>query len=85
MSNGAPGWFSDENLRRRASAVADIEAWAWGNLGEVMRGLLNPEPPPGPPYTHTIRPPEPIGWNEDGEPVYPEPGPAFTFRTAPAP
>ena len=37
------------------------------------------EPEPGPPYTHTIVPPEPIGEDEDGNPLYPEPGPAFTL------
>jgi len=41
---GAPGWFSDEALGKRASAVADLEARAWGNLGEVMRAVLNVRP-----------------------------------------
>ena len=83
MTLGDPGWFSEESLRERASVVADVEAWAWGNLGEIMHGLLNPEPEPGPPYTHTIVPPEPIGWDEDGTPVYPEPGPAVTLTERP--
>ena len=80
MTLGDPGWFSEESLRERASVVADVEAWAWGNLGEIMHGLLNPEPEPGPPYTHTIVPPEPIGWDEDGTPLYPEPGPSATLN-----
>jgi hypothetical protein len=47
--------------------------------GEVLHNILGgSEPEPGPPYTHTIVPPEPAGWDEDGNPVDPEPGPAFT-------
>lgn len=34
---------------------------------------------PGPPYTHTIVPPEPIGEDEAGNPIYPEPAPAYTL------
>ena len=37
------------------------------------------EPPPGPPYVHTLVPPEPIGEDADGNPLYPEPGPAMTL------
>ena len=29
---------------------------------------------------HTFWPPEPVGEDEDGNPVYPEPGPAFTLK-----
>lgn len=76
---GAPGWFSADAIRKRASAVAEIETRAWGNLGHLMHALLNPEPAPGPPCVHTLVPPEPIGYDEDGDPVYPEPGPAFTL------
>jgi hypothetical protein len=39
----------------------------------------DPEPEPGPPYVHTIVPPEPIGEDEDGNLIYLEPGPAFTL------
>lgn len=48
-------------------------------MGTFLHGLLNPEPSPGPPWTHTMLPPEPTGEDEDEYPVYPEPGPAFTF------
>jgi len=78
----AHGWFSEEALRKRASAVADLETRAWEALGHVMHNVLNPEPPPGPPYTHTIVPPEPIGEDENGNPLYPEPGPAMTLTEA---
>lgn len=36
---GDPDWFSAENLAKRASAAADVENRAWGNLGEMMRRL----------------------------------------------
>ena len=58
---------------------ADPEPAAWAALGEVMHRVLNPEPSPGPPYTHTLVHEEPIGWDEDGNPLYPEPGPAMTL------
>jgi hypothetical protein len=54
----APGWFSEENLRKRASVVADVETWAWGAMGEVLHNLLSPVSQPGPPWTHTFVPPE---------------------------
>ena len=82
---GAPGWFSDESLRKRASVAADVEAWAWDALGEVMHAILNPASTPGPPYTHTIVPPEPIGEDEDGDPLYPEPGSAMTLTQTASP
>ena len=47
--------------------------------GSFLHGLLHPEPKPGPPFTHTIVQPEPIGEDEDGNPLYPEPGPAMTL------
>lgn len=37
----------------------------------------------GPPYTHTFVPPEPVGVDEDGNDVYPPPGPSHTL-TGPA-
>ena len=43
----------------------------------------DPEPEPGPPYVHTIVPPEPIGELEDGTLIYPEPGPAYTMTERP--
>jgi hypothetical protein len=49
-----------------------------GSAGEVLHNILGGGSEPGPPYTHTIVPPEPVGWDEDDNPVYPEPGPAFT-------
>ena len=64
--------------RLRPDVLAEIESWAWPALGEVMHNILGgSEPEPGPPWTHTIVPPEPIG--EDGNPLYPEPGPAMTL------
>jgi hypothetical protein len=53
------------------------DAWPDG-AGEFLHNLLSPVSTPGPPYTHTLVPPGPIGWDEDGNPLYPEPGPAFT-------
>jgi hypothetical protein len=50
------------------------------STGQLMHSLLNPEPSPGPPYTHTFTAPEPIGEDEDGNPLYPEPGPDMTLE-----
>lgn len=53
-------------------------------LGTLLHSTLNPSPSAGPPWTHALAPPEPIGEDEDGNPVYPEPGPAMTLiRHAP--
>lgn len=51
--------------------------------GEIMASLLGAPERPGPPYVHTFRPPEPIGQDEDGNDIYPEPGPAYTLTEAP--
>ena len=59
------------------------EVWPDG-AGEFMFSLFG-DPAvmrDGPPYTHTFRPPEPVGEDEDGNPVYPEPGPAHTLTDA---
>lgn len=48
-------------------------------VGGFLHNMLGGEPETGPPYTHTFVAPEPIGEDEDGNPVYPEPGPAFTL------
>ena len=48
-------------------------------LGNFLCNTLNPDWPPGPPYVHTVVPPEPIGEDEDGNPLYPEPGPTMTL------
>ena len=64
--------------------VAGVDSWAWPALGEIMHNILGGTPEPGPPYTHTIVPPEPLYWDDFGSPVYPEPGPAMTL-TEPAP
>lgn len=80
-----PGWFSDENLRKRASVAADVSGWAAGAFGEVMRALLNPEPEPGPPYVHTLAPPQQPVFSRSGKLVYRPPShPAYTLRS-PAP
>ena len=66
--------------RTRPDVLAAVESWAWPALGEVMHSILGgSDREPGPPYTHTIVPPEPIGEDEDGNLLYPEPGPAFTL------
>lgn len=70
-------------LGRSYPDPAEAEDRAWQALGQLMHNLLNPEPPPGPPYTHTIVPPQPIGEDEDGNDIYPEPGPAYTVREIP--
>ena len=69
------GWFGDEAFRK----VAGIEQRAWDNLGALIGNLLAPPAEPGPPYVHTFTPPEPIGQDEDGNDIYPEPGPAWTL------
>jgi len=52
--------------------------------GELLSGILgDTEPRPGGPYVHTFKMPEPIGEDEDGNPVYPEPLPAFTLTERP--
>ena len=52
--------------------------WPEG-AGEFMRNMLGGQQEPGPPWTHTLVPPEPTGQDEDGNPLYPEPGPAMTL------
>lgn len=69
-------------LGRSYPDPAEAEDRAWQALGQLMHNPLNPEPPepsPGPPYVHTFAPPEPIGEDEDGNDIHPEPGPAFTL------
>lgn len=39
-------------------------------IGWLLHQLLNPEPQPGPPYTHTFNAPEPDGYDENGDPIY---------------
>jgi hypothetical protein len=70
-------------LGRSYPDPAEAEEWAWQALGQVMHSLLNPEPAPGPPYVHTLVPPEPIGEDEDGNPVYQPPGPVCTLTEGP--
>ena len=41
-------------------------------------------PEPSPPYVHTFKSPEPVGWDDDGNPLYPEPGPSYTLTKRPA-
>jgi hypothetical protein len=60
------------------SALPSSPAGSHAAVGEFLHNLLEPVSWPGPPWTHTIVPPEPAGWDKDGNPVYPEPGPAFT-------
>jgi len=83
FSDGAPGWFSGEEIRKRAALIAEVDAWALDGLAEIMRSLIADQQRPGPPYVHTIVPPAPVGWDEDGDPLYPEPGPAMTLTERP--
>lgn len=39
-------------------------------VGAVLHAMLNAEPEPGPPYMHTVKPPEPAGYDEDGRPIW---------------
>ena len=72
--------YSPFTGRLRPDVLAAVESWAWPALGEVMHSILGgSDREPGPPYTHTIVPPEPIGEDEDGNLLYPEPGPAMTL------
>ena len=49
-------------------------------IGELLHATLNPEPAPGPPYTHTI--PAPPGWeyDDEGEPIRPLFWPSLTVE-----
>jgi len=46
-------------------------------MGELLGKLLDPDPPPGPPWTHSFRPP-PEEYDENGEPI---PMPALPTHT----
>lgn len=48
-------------------------------MGAFLNKLLNPEPQPGPPWTHTFQPP-PQEYGEDGEPIPLPPEPQFTIE-----
>lgn len=76
-----PNWFSDEALRKRASAVPAIEERAWGALGALMSNLLSPPAEPGPPYVHTLMPPPEPWYSRTGKLVYRPPVPrGFTME-----
>jgi hypothetical protein len=79
---GDPDWFSAENLAARASAAVDAEDRAWTAYGQVMANIIGSAgTEPGPPYTHTIRPPE-VWYSRSGKVVYRPPmAPAFTLTT----
>ncbi len=83
MTFGAPDWFSAENLRKRASLVAEVETWAWDSLGEIMHGLFAEQERPGPPWTHTFTAPQPAVFTTSGKLLYrpPPPGPGYTLTT----
>ena len=54
------------------------------SAGESLQNLLGDlEPRPGGPYVHRFKAPEPAGWDDDGNPVYPEPGPSYTLTERP--
>jgi len=67
----------------QAAEAAPLPAEVPPGAGHFLHNLLNPPSMPGPPYTHTIVPPEPIGWDDDGNPLYPEPGPGMTLTERP--
>ena len=87
-----PGWFAD-GADFAAGLAAGVQqspsreleqafAGIYRNLiaaGEFMTALLGAPEQPGPPYVHTFVPPEPIGQDEDGNDIYPPPGPAWTL------
>lgn len=52
-----------------------------GPAGAALYALINAEPEPGPPYTHTFRPP-PTEYDEDGEPIWKPMEPTFTITAA---
>ena len=58
----------------RTDMIVDCQGWP-EVAGEFPASMLGGDPEPGPPYTHTLVPPEPIGEDEDGNLIYPEPGP----------
>jgi hypothetical protein len=72
-------------LQQPARLNAGTPDQFWPDVaGEVLHNILSGGgPAPGPQYTHTIVPPEPIGEDEDGNAVYPEPGPAYTLARRP--
>lgn len=49
-------------------------------VGELLHAALDPEPTPGPPYTHTI--PAPPGWeyDDEGDPIRPLFWPSMTIE-----
>ena len=52
-------------------------------FGEMLSSLLGaPDPRQGPPYVHTFRPPEPE-YDDEGNEIWHEPGPAFTLVKRP--
>lgn len=78
----------DDGIPRCDSCRARLDLGMWPHICKevTFETPLSPLPflpllpdEPGPPWTHTLVPPEPIGEDEDGNPVYPEPGPAFTL------
>jgi hypothetical protein len=77
---GDPDWFSADNLRKRQSLVAEVEAPAYDALGYFMHRILNPEPEPGPPYVHTFKLPQQPVYASSGKLVYrPPPARAYTL------
>ena len=60
------------------------EMWPDG-AGEFMFSLFGDPAVTagGPPYVHTLKPVEPVGYDDDGNPIYPEPGPTHTLTADP--
>ena len=68
----------DESYRQAMDGPLPEGPLAPDGIGEVLHAILNPQPQPGPPYVHTIRPPEPE-YDENGDPYWPL-EPSFTLE-----
>lgn len=51
-------------------------------VGHFLSAMLTPPEADGPPFTHTLQPPEPEE-DEAGNLIWPEPGPSYTLTEEP--
>lgn len=49
-------------------------------IGELLHAALDPEPTPGPPYTHTISAPPGWEYDDEGDPIRPLFWPSMTIE-----
>lgn len=75
MNSGDYGWI---NEIQQFDIPADPKPLFPESVGEVLHAVLDPEPLPGPPYTHTFNLP-PTEYDEDGEPLPPRVEPTITI------